>query len=295
MLRPMRASIITPTRGRPALLRAAYRWFEAQDAGELEWLILDDSSAPDSFLSQVTRPDVRYMHQARPLPLGAKRNVLVDAARADVIVQFDDDNVYAPQYVRRMIEQLGDADLFTMSAWFCYAVASRSMYYWDVEVADRCHFLLQSGADPQLLLEPSASQDHESLLFGYGFSYVFRKAAWRNAAFPEDVNFAEDYAMAKALRERGFRIVAEPDREGLAIAVLHAQNQSRFFPQYVLPPFVWQRLFGSDVADYLAALPLDSTSSYDGALRRKILDWSGAGAHRYAAAVTWLGQRLIRR
>jgi Glycosyl transferase family 2 len=293
----MRASIITPTRGRPALLRAAYGWFKAQQADGLEWRVLDDGPAPDPFLSRLSDPEVHYLHQASPMSLGKKRNVLVESSTAEIIVQFDDDNVYAPSYVKRMLELLGTADLLTLSAWFCYAVASRSMYYWDVEANDRCHFLLQSGADPQLLFPmPDGNGDRDAQLFGYGFSYVFRKAAWSSAPFPDALDFGEDFAMAKAMRERGLAVVKEPDREGLVVVVLHAENRSRFFPQYVLPPFSWQRLFGSEVADYLASLSVDSAQpSWNENLRRRLLNWSASGAHRYGAAVTRLAHRLIRR
>lgn len=92
--------------------------------GALELLILDDSPEPNEFLANVEyrNAGVRYVHQPGDrMSIGAKLNALMELARGDVLMRFDDDDYYAPGYVERMLELLGDGDYLTLSGWFAYS------------------------------------------------------------------------------------------------------------------------------------------------------------------------------
>jgi hypothetical protein len=82
----------------------------------------------------------------------------------------------------------------------------------------------------------------EKNLWGYGFSYVFRKHAFRMARF-EALDLGEDYAFTSAVRAAGCNVSHFNDTEGLVLHILHGDNTSRVFPQYLLPPFLLHRFF----------------------------------------------------
>jgi glycosyltransferase involved in cell wall biosynthesis len=135
-------SIITPTYGRDALLRAVCGVVLRQTRADFEWLILDDSPEPSAFFAAPPDPRIRYVHRPGPrLSIGAKRNWLVDNARAEIIAQFDDDDYYAPDCLARMTESLRPGiDLVKLSAWFVYSRVYERLGYWDLALKQGLHF-----------------------------------------------------------------------------------------------------------------------------------------------------------
>ena len=85
---------------------------------------------------------------------------------------------------------------------------------------------------------------------GYGFSYVFRKSMWQAAPFPP-VQYASDYGFIAAGLARGARVETFPDTDGLVLHVLRTDNMSKSFPQYLLPDFMLEKLFGAATAPLL--------------------------------------------
>ena len=85
-------------------------------------------------------------------------------------------------------------------------------------------------------------------LWGYGFSYAFRKSVYRVAQFDPLIDRKQDYPFVVACRQAGLRIRAIADVEGLAIHVIHDSNTSRAFPNYRVPAFLLASLFGSDAS-----------------------------------------------
>ena len=49
--------------------------------------------------------------------VGLKRNLAVHLASGEVVVHADDDDLYAPCYISRMLGTLAGADAATLSSW----------------------------------------------------------------------------------------------------------------------------------------------------------------------------------
>jgi len=240
-------SIITPTYGREALLRAACAMVARQTNADFEWLILDDSPQPSPFFANQGDPRIRYVHHAGTrLSIGAKRNRLIESARAEIIVQFDDDDYYAPSYLAKMVARMGPGDdVLKLSGWFLYSCVYRMLGYWDLNLKQGLHNVWSRNPMTGMMITGSGGAAWVNNHLGYGFSYVFRKSAWRKAPFP-DQNFGEDSGFIGAALAAGCCVNHFVDTDGLCLHILHPGNTSRCFPQYVLPPFMFDRYFPSE-------------------------------------------------
>ena len=247
-------SIITPTYGRDALLRVACDIVARQTHADFEWLILDDSPQPSAYFAARSDPRIRYVHHAGPRrSIGAKRNWLVENARAEVIVQFDDDDYYAPDYLKAMVARMGPGDdIVKLSGWFLYSRVYRMLGYWDLNLKFGLHNVFSRKPITSMMVTDASSEAWANNHLGYGFSYVFRKSAWRRATFP-DQNFGEDSGFIRAAQAAGCRVNHFADTDGLCLHILHPSNTSRCFPQYVLPPFMFDRYFPAEARAMLDA------------------------------------------
>lgn len=109
--------------------------------------------------------------------LGTKRSWLAQNATGDIIVNMDDDDYYAPHYVRTMVHRLItlDVDLLKLISWITYAEAFR----------ENCAFSadLNAPAWPGYVRTKATSrQDRCPLIqwqeqdgFGWGWTYVYRR------------------------------------------------------------------------------------------------------------------------
>lgn len=245
--------MVTPTHGREDRLRRLLARFKAQTHRDRELLILDDSRDPSPFFTALRDPEVRYLHDPERRSIGAKRNLLAAESTGDLIVHFDDDDHYAPAYLTRIAELQGSADFFTLSAWFAWHELSRGLYYWDTARVDGVHFRVGRALEGLLQREPQGDVAHPSIdenLWGYGFSYSYRRALWEKVRF-DDVSFGEDYRFASKAAAAGFSRASAPDEEGLVLHVLHGANSSRIFPQYRLPEAFATKIFGPWIARLL--------------------------------------------
>lgn len=246
-------SIITPTYGRPDLLRAQIQFVCNQGEQDFEWLILDDSPEPCRYFSKISDVRIRYYHMVgQPMLVSAKRNWLCERATAPVIAQFDDDDYYAPKYLTTMLARLVQtgADITKLSAWYVYSAQLQRLGYWDTTNLLGLHFTF--GPEPRLeaFFNQSAPDNMKNNYAGYGFSYVFRKAVWETAPFPH-VKYASDYGFVSAALAKGFRLDHFADQEGLCLHILRRDNMSKSFPQYLLPDFMLEKLFPVDLSALL--------------------------------------------
>jgi glycosyltransferase involved in cell wall biosynthesis len=244
-----RVSIITPSHGRHALLQHQHAIVTAQTVQDFEWLILDDSPEPCAFFAGLNDPRVHYHHQPERQWVSHKRNWLCEQATAPVIAQFDDDDYYAPDYLEVMLARLGDADMVKLSAWFVYSAQLRRLGWWDAREMLGLHFTFGPEKRLDAFFNQSIPENMKNNWLGYGFSYVFRKSLWQKTPFPP-VQYASDYGLVAAALAQGARLETFADTDGLVLHVLRTDNMSKSFPQYLLPDFLLQKLFGP------AALPL---------------------------------------
>lgn len=239
----MLVSVAVPTFGREEFLPALHARFEAQTHADLELLVLDDSPEPSPYFSALRSDRVRYVHDPARASIGSKRNRLLELARGEVVVQFDDDDLYAPSYVASIVSRLGDADLFTYDGWYLQRVIDGSLWYWDTcRIADP-HFVVHGHEAPLQIMGLSAQlktdADRHNFIdanrWGYGFSYAYRRESAMRARFP-DIDKGEDFGLVKALRQRGAKLHSAPDVDGQVLHLLHPKSTSRCFPQYRLAP-----------------------------------------------------------
>jgi glycosyltransferase involved in cell wall biosynthesis len=237
------ASIITPTFDRAAFLPRLYAVFAAQLNVEIEWIVVDDSPQPSTFMQGLSDPRVRYLHLPDRTSTGEKRNIAVAAATGSVIVHFDDDDYYAPRYVRTMIDCMDHeaVDFIKLSGYFLYSRESNTFGYWDTLKREGQHFLWSPGGEVSPF-HYQATRETEKMHLGYGFSYVFRRPVWEAGKY-QDRYWGEDTPLLLAAVANGFKAFLLSDQTGLCVHVIHDSNGSRSFSQYILPEFVIRRMF----------------------------------------------------
>jgi glycosyltransferase involved in cell wall biosynthesis len=244
----MKVSVACPTFGRQRFLPNLIRYYGFQTHPDKELLILDDGPNAVEFLQDPKWLEigVRYFHSNRRMSIGEKRNFLIQEAKGDVIVQFDDDDYYAPQYIEKMLAALGDADFLTLDGWFAYSMKNCQLGYWDTSQLHPFHARF-SGQGVEWM---DTAGFHKNFLFdnywAYGFSFVYRKEVGLTCPFL-DQNWGEDLIFYKDLAARGFQARTVSDHEGWTVHIIHEQNTSVSYPQYLLPSFLVSRLFGNEV------------------------------------------------
>lgn len=243
-------SIITPTFGREPLLPRIHRCVLSQTHRDWEWLILDDSAAPSVYVAQQDDSRIRYRHLPARLSVGEKRNRLIESAAAEIIVQFDDDDYYAPDYVASMLARLeAGFDFVKLSGWFLYSVPYRRLGYWDLNIKEGAHHVWSNKPPEMTRFTPANNAILADNHLGFGFSFVFRKKVWEACSYPA-VNWNEDGPFAVAAH-RAFRFHHFRDERGLCLHVLHRTNTSRCFPQFSFPDFMVARLFPTEATAML--------------------------------------------
>jgi glycosyltransferase involved in cell wall biosynthesis len=250
----MKVSVVTPTYGRESHLPRLYSAFKEQTHQNVELLIHDDSDTPSQFIESLRDPSVKYIYSKSRVTQGAKRDRMVREATGDVIAQFDDDDYYAPHYIATMLARLGTGDLVKLSGWFVFDSSSRTFYYWDTRCVLDAHYLVRPGEQSVIVKMPKASAERaewlDQTLWGFGFSYVFKRRVYDHVSFDVNRNEGQDFPFVVDCRRHGFVVDAFPDETGLALHIVHTSNMSRAFPNYRLPVFLVNQIFGRCVDSY---------------------------------------------
>jgi glycosyltransferase involved in cell wall biosynthesis len=101
------ATIVIPTRDRWHILRSsALASALAQEDVDLEVVVVDDGSGDgtDERLRELGDPRVRVVRHHRPLGVARARNAGLEAARGSWVSFLDDDDLWAPQKLRRQLD-----------------------------------------------------------------------------------------------------------------------------------------------------------------------------------------------
>jgi glycosyltransferase involved in cell wall biosynthesis len=244
-------SIITPTFARPDYLPNLSRCVLAQDLRDFEWLILDDSNEPSAFLRQASDPRVVYIHDHSRRSVGAKRNMLIERARGQIIAHFDDDDYYASNYLSSMVRVLRERDvaMAKLFGFFLYSNLYKTFGYWDLTQRLGRHMIWSKNPMAMAMLTEANNAAWRDNHLGYGFSYVYKKEVCHSSRFP-DANWNEDLEFIKQVLS-GFAVAGVQDSRCTCLHVLHQANTSMSFPQYLMPPFLLDTLF-PDAKDYVA-------------------------------------------
>jgi glycosyltransferase involved in cell wall biosynthesis len=234
----MRVSVLCPTFGRPERHGQLLRVFLEQDYPDADLWVLDDSPERSPSLTRCRNERVHYLHSAGRMPVGAKRNWLLACSRGEIVAHFDDDDWYAPDYLSTMVGELQreKLDFLKLSVWNALSELDGSFWQCDTRVIQANHFILSSDkpaverslTDAQMASLPE--DDHDGNLWGYGFSYVYRR--WVGERWPFlAVDFGEDYEFVKRVRV-GAHIGHLPGNADKVVHVMHPKNTApRIFPQ----------------------------------------------------------------
>jgi glycosyltransferase involved in cell wall biosynthesis len=255
----VKLSVITPTFGRPEFLPAFYAGYAAQTLPDTELLVFDDSPHPSPFMQDLRDDRVRYHHQPERVSSGDKRNWMVERARGELIAHFDDDDHYTPRYLETMCAALGDAALVKLSSWYCYSHNNGAFAYWDAARLAPVHHHMDTTPEIKPFFTGGRSRAFlerfsRTNLYGYGFTYLYRRSAWEAVKFPP-LYRASDIVFADGLTAAGLSIKTVPDVDGIVLYIRHPHDLSAIFPQYLLPGHLLPRIFGAEVT-----ARLDSTT-----------------------------------
>jgi glycosyltransferase involved in cell wall biosynthesis len=230
-----KVSIVTPTWNREAFLPAIHACVRQQSYENFEWLVLDDSETPSAELAGCQWDKLKYIHSTRRMSIGEKRNLLISEASGDIIVNFDDDDFYGPDYVKNRIEALDASGkkLSLMSGFFVYQLNTGHFGY--------CKTLIKSGLgfcfNKQGVKIVNLARIKIPLIhLCYGWTYVFHRELWDHVKFG-DLMIFEDREFIRQLMEK-FDVHFHESERIDAIHSIHSLSSSNCFPQFLIPPFM---------------------------------------------------------
>lgn len=250
----MKISIVTPTFNRPEFLMLCYKCVISQKYDNIEWLILDDSDKSNDHFSRLNKQNIIYHHSPLKLSIGEKRNRLVEKATGEIIINFDDDDYYSPDYVSEMVAALekSKADLINLRSFFLFTSVTRNFGYWELMVKEGLHFKLSPQGIELVMLNHQNNRAFDNIHYGYGFGWAFRKKVWEKTPY-SNINWNEDGVFALNAHQN-FKLDGFFDVHGICLHFLHKTNSSICFPQYILPPSLMSNFFRSEIIDeYLKA------------------------------------------
>ncbi len=101
-------SIIVATYNRRPFMKHVLHMFKSQKypQNSMEMIVIDDGEDNISDLFQNKPDNIRYYRLKRKIMLSDKRNLLNKAAKGDIIISWDDDDYYSPDYVKVVVTRL---------------------------------------------------------------------------------------------------------------------------------------------------------------------------------------------
>lgn len=229
-------AVVTPTFGRHDKHLQLVSVFAGQDyAGPLRLYVLDDSPTPSPVFTTLRDPRVRYTHhKGGRLSIGTKRNLLCKQARrdgADVIVAYDDDDLYEKSYVSTMLRALDGYDIAKLSVFNIVREYDGTCWQWDTRQTNGVQCVV-SGSEPVTcaVVEERTDEERDFARLGYGFSYVMRGHVFDRVKFP-DMDRGEDYVFMKDAIAAGARVNFVADHPEIVWHTVHPKSTSRSFPQ----------------------------------------------------------------
>lgn len=129
-------SVVTPTYNRRKFIPNLIEIYRAQTfpKEKMEWIIVDDGrdKVQDLFEeASKTILNLRYMYKDEKLRLGAKRNLLNDLAKGNIIIAMDDDDYYPPDRVQTVVNAFRknpNVDLAGSSEMLLYYIDTKQIY-----------------------------------------------------------------------------------------------------------------------------------------------------------------------
>ncbi len=129
-------SVLTPTYNRAKFISSLVKCYKAQDYphDRMEWILLDDGfDSVETIVKEHTQglPNIRYIRLDEKLTIGAKRNILNQEAKGDILVAMDDDDYYPPERVSHVVKSFQanpKVDLAGSSELYMYYTDTKQIY-----------------------------------------------------------------------------------------------------------------------------------------------------------------------
>jgi glycosyltransferase involved in cell wall biosynthesis len=129
-------SIVTPTYNRRRFIPALIDIYKNQTfpKDKMEWIIVDDGrDKVEDLFKEASKdlPNVRYIYKEDKLRIGAKRNLLNNEAKGEIIIAMDDDDYYPPDRVQTVINAFKrnpTIDLVGSSEMLLYYTDNKKIY-----------------------------------------------------------------------------------------------------------------------------------------------------------------------
>lgn len=231
-----RVSVLTPTvEKRQRFHELLWSCFQAQTWPNKEFVVVETyQGKPSDFFLKLSKKDPRLVYTSFRVnawkdddwSIGFKRNLGAAMATGDIIAHFDDDDLYAPDYLTTMVNDMVTRSCMaiTLSSWHIFEMCSQSFGY--------CNPSHHGSMEGLGLRDPSIRQ----LTYGYGFSYVYKRETVLELPY-KDINMGEDYEFLSMLIELyGQHCVAlMEDKYGLCLHTQHGGNTSRSFALFKTP------------------------------------------------------------
>jgi len=235
--RRCRVSVVTPTTSERAGFHAQlWDCFRSQTWLDKELIVVETyRGEPSGFFPDKARCYNELVHVRfnQEFSVGLKRNIGLHLASGDVIVNFDDDDLYAPEYVETMVGHLQERDLvaLTLSAWYDFDRRHGKCGFVDPIALTDLHLLpwgdpIMQGADPAMPeLQELLQELQKDTVYGYGFSFVHLREPALRHPYP-NYSMGEDLVFMLGLREAfgHDRVGLLRDDQGLCVHVMHGDN-----------------------------------------------------------------------
>lgn len=195
-LRPL-VTCLMPTFARHTWLPAAVAGFLSQDFDDAELLIVSEDGLPASLAPALASGRVRHQPCPTGLPLGTKRNLACDAARGQILLHWDDDDLQAPDRIRRQVAALKTSKRAIHG--------SRSVVFHE-PATGRCWLYRYEDADPWVC----------------GATLAYRRDYWQRHPF-ETRTVGEDNAFVWAAADNELMAADDPK---LCLCRIHPGNTS---------------------------------------------------------------------
>lgn len=221
-----RVSVVTPTsEKRVKFHEQLWNCFSAQTWPDKELVVVETHRGQgSSFFRQIAEKhsNVVYVSLRRQISIGCKRNLGAYLASGDVIACFDDDDIYAANYINTMVSHLRSKNLVaaTLSTWYDYDTRLGACGFVDPQALNDMDLVHGRQYTFMKQLRDSAI---ESAVYGYGFSYVYTRDAILLRPYP-DMNSCEDIFWMLQLRDAVGRVGLVRDTTGICLHLIHGGN-----------------------------------------------------------------------
>jgi GT2 family glycosyltransferase len=186
-----RVSVIVPTRNRSTLLTTTLRSVLWQRDVDLEVIVVDEGSSDDTpeVIARLADPRLVSVRHSVPQGLSAARNTGASVAQGEWVGFVDDDDVWAPEKIRRQVVAAEETGL----NWVYVGTVNVGM---DLEI--------MSGTPPPSAAEVVAALPRYNPIPGGGSNVILRRSLLEQVGgFDERFTACEDWEMWARLARTG--------------------------------------------------------------------------------------------